>query len=251
MVPQIPFSTFVIGALMPQDWGNISLSVMDVQERSREFMDFGTLFSRGAIAFGQIQADTDFFSKPGEVHVGGFYKNADELDLGFTTVPPEYPYPPAPPGTSPFLTLPETYAIFTGFDQYMVTYGPPDARGNTEGWGLFGRAGIADGATGNPNWGAWHASLGIGGSSPLKSRRGKGDRFGVGYGYTGTSTEFGAIPRFLFNPRDAQAIEIYYRYKATPAIEVTPDVQWVSGMLSGLTGGDGAIVAGIRLNMNL
>jgi porin len=134
-----------------------------------------------AIAFGQVQFDTEFFAKPGEVHFGGFYKKTDELDLRFTTVPPEYPYPPAAPGTPQFLTLPETYAIFTGFDQYLVTYGPPDARGNTEGWGLFGRAGIADGATGNPNWGAWHASLGIGGNSPLKSRRGKGDRFGIAW----------------------------------------------------------------------
>ena len=82
-------------------------------------------------------------------------------------------------------------------------------------------------------------------------RRGKGDRFGIGYGYTATSTEFGAIPRFLFDPRDAQIIEAYYRYQVTPAIELTPDVQWVYGMLGGLTDGDGAIVAGIRLNMKL
>ena len=167
MVPQIPLSTFVVGALMPQEWGNISLSVMDPEERSTEFMEFDTLFSQGAIAFGQVQVDTEFFDKPGEQHVGGFYKKVDELDLTFTPVPPTYPYPPAPPGTPPFLTLPETYAIFYGFDQYLVTYGPPDARGNTEGWGLFGRASIADGATGNPNWGAWHVSAGIGGNSPL------------------------------------------------------------------------------------
>ena len=44
MVPQIPLSTFVVGALMPQEWGNVSLSVMDPAERGREFMDFGTLF---------------------------------------------------------------------------------------------------------------------------------------------------------------------------------------------------------------
>ena len=133
----------------------------------------------------------------------------------------------------------------------MTTYGPPDARGNPEGWGFFGRASIADGATGNPNWAAWHVSAGIGGSSPLCRRRGKGDRFGIGYAYTATSTEFGAIPQFLFAPRDAQVIEAYYRYQLTPAIEVTPDVQWVYGMLGGLTDGDGAIVAGIRLNMKL
>ena len=40
-------------------------------------------------------------------------------------------------------------------------------------------------------------------------------------------------------------------YQVTPAIELTPDVQWVKGTLGGLTGGDDAIVAGIRLNMKL
>ena len=58
-----------------------------------------------------------------------------------------------------------------------------------------------------------------------------------------------AIPQFLLAPRDAQNIEMYYHYKITPAIEFTPDVQCVNGMLGMLTGGDGAIVAGIRLNM--
>ena len=251
MVPNIPLSTFLVGALMPQEWGHVSLSVMDPLERSREFMEFGDLFSRGAIVFGQVQVDTDFFDKPGEQHIGGFYKNVDQIDLTFTPVPPTYPYPPAPPGLPQFLTRPETYAIFYGFDQYLATFGPPDARGNPEGWGVFGRASIADGATGNPNWAAWHVSAGIGGSSPLCRRRGKGDRFGIGYAYTATSTEFGAIPQFLFAPRDAQIIEAYYRYQLTPAIELTPDIQWVHGMLGGLTGGDGAIGGGIRLNMNL
>ena len=79
----------------------------------------------------------------------------------------------------------------------------------------------------------------------------KGDRFGIGYAYTATSTEYGAIPQFLFGPRDAQNIEMYYRYQLTPAIEVTPDVQWVQGMLGGLTNGDDAFVGGIRLNMKL
>jgi porin len=250
-VPQIPISTFVVAAVMPQDWGHVGLSVLDPLERSTEFMEFETLFSRGAIVLGQVQVDTNFFDKPGEQHVGGFYKNVDLLDLSFTPLPPTYPYPPAPPGVPKLLTTPESYTIFYGFDQYVVTYGPPDARGNPEGWGFFGRASIADDATGNPNWAAWHVSAGIGGSSPLRHRRGQGDRFGIGYAYTATSTEFGAIPQALFAPRDAQIIEAYYRYRLTPAIEITPDVQWIRGMLGGLTDGDGAIVAGIRLNMKL
>jgi porin len=247
-VPQIPISSFVVGAVMPQEWGNIGLSVIDPLERSTEFMDFGSLFSQGAIVLGQVKVDTDFFNKPGEQHVGGFYKNVDLIDVTFTPLPPQYPYPPAPPG---FATRPESWTMFYGFDQYVTTYGPPNARGETEGWGLFGRASIADGASGNPNWAAWHVSAGIGGSSPLCSRRGKGDRFGIGYAYTATSTEFGAIPQALFAPRDGQVIEAYYRYQLTPAIEVTPDIQWIHGMLGGLTDGDDAIVAGIRLNMKL
>ena len=85
----------------------------------------------------------------------------------------------------------------------------------------------------------------------MKSRRGKGDRFGLGYAYTATSTAFGPIPQALFAPRDAQNIELYYRYQLTPAVEVTPDVQWIRGMLGGLTGGDDAFVAGVRLNIHL
>lgn len=248
MVPMIPLSTFVVAAAMPQDWGHVGVSLMDTIERSTDFMDFGTLFSQGAIIFSQVQVDTNFFGLPGEQHVGGFYKNADQIDLTFTPLPPTYPYAPAPPA---FQSRSESYTLFYGFDQYLVTYGGPDKRGNSEGWGFFGRASIADDARGNPNWAAWFVSLGIGGNSPLASRRGKGDRFGVGFGYTGASSEFGAIPRFLFAPRDAQNIEMYYRYHITPAIEFTPDVQWVNGILGGLTGGDGAIVAGIRLNMKI
>jgi porin len=251
MFPNIPFSTFAVAAVMPQEWGNISLSVMDGVDRSTDFMDFGSLFANGATIFGQVKVDTDFFGLPGEQHVGGFYKNVDQVDLTFAPLPPQYPYPPAPPGTPQFLQRSESYAFFYGFDQYLVAYGPPDAKGNSQGWGIFGRASLADDASGNPNWGAWHVSAGIGGDSPLPSRSGKGDRFGIGYAYTATSTEFGPIPQALFAPRDAQNIEIYYRYQLTPAIEITPDVQWVRGMLGGLTDGDGAVVAGIRLNIKL
>jgi len=250
-VPVLPITTFVVGAVMPQEWGHIGLTVLDARDRSTDYFQFGDLFAEGAMVFGQVQVDTNFFNRPGEHHVGGLYKNVDQQDLSFTPLPPPYPVPPDDPGPPQFLTRPESYVIFYGFDQYVITFGPPNARGKTEGWGVFGRAGIADDATGNPNFSAWTVSGGIGGNSALRSRRGKGDRFGLGYSYIGASTEFGPIPQFLFGPRDAQVLELYYRYKLTPAIELTPDVQWVSGLLGGLTDGDDAIVAGFRLNMQL
>ena len=48
MVPQIPLSTFVVGALMPQEWGHVSLSVMDPWNED-QFMDFGTLFNTACL----------------------------------------------------------------------------------------------------------------------------------------------------------------------------------------------------------
>lgn len=251
MVPLIPLSVFSVGAVSPQEWGSIGFSIMDPKERSTDFMSFGDLYEEGAILFGQIKVNTNFFDLPGQHHIGGFYRNSEFTDLRFVTLPPSYPYAPAPDGTPQFQTRSETDAIFYGFDQYLTTYSSNNGRGVAEGWGLFGRASIADGGTGNPNFGAWHLSAGLGGDSPLPSRRGKRDRFGFGYGYTATSPDFGAIPRFLFGPRDAQVIEAYYRYQVTPAIDLTPDIQWLRGMLGGLTDGDTAFVLGCRLNMAL
>lgn len=250
-VPQLPFSTFAVGAVSPQEWGTVGVTVIDPQERTTEFMDLGNLFATGVTIMGQARFNTQFFDLPGQHHVGGFYKHVDLLNLEFTPVPPVYPYPPAPPGTPQFETLPSSYTIVYGFDQYVTTYGPPNRLGHSPGWGVFGRAGISDGATGNPNFSAWHVSLGIGGESPLSTRRDKGDRFGIGYGYTGISTEYGPIPRALFDPRDGQVFESYYSWQATPAIAVTPDLQWIRGSLSRLTQGDDAFVFGIRMNVRL
>jgi porin len=250
-VPQIPISTFVVGAASPQEWGAFGLTVVDPQERSTEFMDLGSLFSTGVIIKGQVRFNTQFFDQPGQHHFGGFYKHVDLLNLEFAPVPPSYPEQPVPPGTPQFQTLPSSYTIIYGFDQYVTTYGPPTRLGHSPGWGVFGRAGIADGATGNPNFSAWHLSLGIGGECPLRTRRDKGDRFGIGYGYTGISTEYGAIPTALFGPRDGQAFESYYSWQATPAVAVSPDFQWIRGSLARLTNDGDAFVFGIRMNVRL
>ena len=131
-------------------------------------------------------------------------------------------------------------------------FGKPVQRGPksiTPGWGIFGRASIADGGTGNPNYVGWTASLGVGGDSAL--RRGRGDRFGLGYIYASTTTEWGPLARALFGPRDSQAVEMYYKFQMTPSISVTPDVQWVRGQLGGLTSGNDAFIYGMRMNVLL
>jgi porin len=250
-VPQLPICTFAVAAASPQEWGHVAVFILDPVDRSTGFMDFGDLFAEGMVIFGQIQVNTMFFGKPGQHHVGGFYKNVDLLDLNFLPTQPVYPEPPAPPGTPDFQTRSESYSLFYGFDQYLGVYGPKNPRGIAPGWGIFGRAGIADDGTGNPNFNAWHLSAGIGGDSPLSSRRGTGDRFGIGYGYTGTSTEWGAIPQGLLGPRDAQVVETYYRYHWTPSVHLTPNIQYVRGAFGGLIDGREALVFGLRMNLIL
>ncbi|MBS0266291.1 MAG: carbohydrate porin, partial [Planctomycetes bacterium] len=234
-VPQLPFSTFAVGAVALPEWGSAALTVVDPSDRTFEFMDLGSLYNKGVMLFPQVKVKTRFFDLPGQQHFGGFYKHVELLDIRFVPLPPSYPLPPDPSGAPQFQTHHNSYAIIYGFDQYVTTYGPANARGHTPGWGVFGRGGIADGATGNPAFSAWHASAGIGGESPIRTRQDKGDRFGLGYGYTATAKDWGPIPRALFGPRDAQVVEAYYAYMLTPAIVVTPDVQWVQGNLGGLS----------------
>ena len=140
--------------------------------------------------------------------------------------------------------------MYYGFDQYVKVFGE-DVRGNRLGWGIFGRAGLADGGTGNPNFIAWNASLGIGGNSPILCRREKGDRFGLGYMFAKTSREWGPIITNLLGPRDYQAVEVFYRFHVTPAISITPDIQWVQGSIGGLSNFDDALVFGMRMNIKL
>lgn len=230
----------------------MSFNVFDPKDRTIEYFDFDSLYSQGVVLLTEVKVDTNFFGKPGEQHIGAVYRHGNMPDLQFSTVPPEYPYPPSnpnPPLPPTFASKSDASVIYYGFDQYLRVFDESGAV--PKGWGLFGRAGIADGGTGNPNFSAWTTQVGIGGDSVSQHRRSKGDRWGIGYAYTATSKEWGPIPRALFGPRDAQAVELYYRYHLRPSVEITPDVQWVRGALGGLTNGDDAFIGGFRMNIVL
>jgi porin len=95
----------------------------------------------------------------------------------------------------------------TPWDSWLVSYGfDQDVVRSTDnperGWGLFGRASIADG---NPNPIRYFLSTGIGGFSPLEQRR--GDTFGRGWFLVGASDQFGPVPTALFGPRNGLGVE--------------------------------------------
>ena len=112
------------------------------------------------------------------------------------------------------------------------------------GWGLFGRAGIADDEA-NPLH--WFLSFGIGGHNPHRGH--EADTFGAGWFVAGTSDEIGPIIEATLGPiQDGHSVELYYNWQATPWLNITPDLQVIVPARGNI---DTALVAGIRAVMRL
>jgi len=239
----LPYSSFTAGIAMPKKWGMVSAFVFDPQDRTRDFFRLKDLFSEGIIVGGQVKVNTNFLAKPGEHHAGFIWKHVDLADLSFAPPPPDYPYPPAPPGVP---TIRDSYTLYYGFDQYIKVY-PGERRSAgpvkpPRGMGLFGRASISDS---NPTPLKYFLSLGIGGDSEL--RPGRGDNFGIGWFYIGAG-DFGPAAQAAFGPRDGTGVELFYNFQVTRCINITPDVQYIKPGKGGFTSGDDAFVYGLRIN---
>lgn len=233
----LPYTGFVVGAAMPQSWGMISTFAYDPKDRTQDFFDLGDLYARGVILGAEVKLNTNLFGMKGEQHLGGMWKRLDQTDLRFIEPPPgQYPQPTVPG----FATLDDAWTIYYGFDQYVVQFS--DA--SQTGWGLFGRASISDG---NPTPLRYFLSAGVGGDSQL--RRGKADKWGVGWYYVGASDEFGPLPQFLFGPQDGNGVEMYYNFQVNPWMNITPDLQFIRGGATAIS--EDAFVYGLRLNLTL
>ncbi len=234
----LPYTSFTAGAVMPRDWGMMSAYVYDPQDRTMDFFNnLDELFSKGVIVGGEIKVNTNFFDLKGDQHVGGMWKHVDLTDLSFAEPPPGVYPEPTVPG---FPTLPDSYTVYYGFDQYLVQFKDKPQRG----YGLFGRASISDG---NPTPIQYFLSAGIGGYSPVGQKR--GDQFGVGWYYVGASNQFGPIPQAVFGPRDGQGVEAFYNFQVTPWMNITPDVQYIHPGAGAIA--DDAFVYGVRASVRI
>ncbi len=233
----LPYTGFVVGAAMPQEWGMISTFAYDPKDRTQDAFDLGDLYANGVILGGEIKVNTRFFGMPGDQHLGGMWKHVELTDLRFNEPPPGVYPEPVVPG---FPTLDDSWTVYYGFDQYLVVF----SRESERGWGLFGRASISDG---NPTPIRYFLSAGLGGDSQL--RRGKNDRWGLGWYFVGASNEFGPLPQFLFGPRDGTGVELFYNFQVNPWMNVTPDLQYIHPEASALA--DDAFVYGVRVNLTL
>jgi porin len=233
----LPYTSFVVGAASPQEWGMISAFAYDPQDRTRDLFELDDPYAAGVILGAEVKFKTNLFGLPGDHHVGGMWKHVDLTDLQFAEPPPGVYPEPTVPG---FPTLSDSWTVYYGFDQYLVQFDGQPQRG----WGLFARASISDG---NPTPLRYFLSAGVGGDSQL--RPGKQDRWGIGWYYTGMSDEFGPLPQFLFGPRDGTGVELYYNFQITPWLNVTPDIQFIKPEAGALA--DQAFVYGVRVNITL
>jgi porin len=228
----VPYTSFNLGFDSTWDWGEVSAFVCDPTDRTLQTFPIDELFSQGVVTSGQVTWRTELCSRPGRQHAGVVWKHVQLTDLEFAEPPPGVYPEPTVPG---FPTLGDSFTVYCGFDQYIVREPNSD-----RGWGVFGRASVSD-SNPTPVW--YFLSAGVGGDSPLGDDR--GDTFGVGGYFVGSSHEFGAAPIATYGPRNGIGIEVFYNWQATPWLNITPDLQYLHPEASAIA--DDSFIGGLRI----
>jgi porin len=222
----VPYSALGAGFVFhPDDGPMVMVTVLNSTDTTAT-SGFDTLFNDGMLLSAAVRVPTSFLDRPGHQLLGGTWNSR-----AYTSITEAYiPYPD--------VAIPTTrgsWCLYWNFDQFL--FGDP--ADDTRGWGPFGRAGIAD-----PNTSPIDAflSFGFGGSAPFRSRR--SDTFGVGWYWASASPEIGTLITSQFGPvGDGQGIECFYNYALTPAVRITPDLQYI---VPTLRLAEPALIAGVR-----
>ncbi len=225
----IPYSTLGAGFMLVKDqqpW--LSVTVLNATDTT-ETAGFNELLKHGVAVSPEMRLPTRFFDRPGHQLIGGTWNSKDFLALG------QDPRFDLPSSSIPLEKRQRAWSLYWNFDQYISV----DPRQPSRGWGIFGRAGLADKHS-NPL--SWYVSAGIGGNSPIPGRG--ADTFGIGWYYAKTSSELGRLAQALLGPvGDGQGAELFYNIAATPWLHLTPDLQILKPAVERI---DTAVVIGVR-----
>lgn len=244
-----PYSTLGAGLiLLPTPTLQIAFTAFDTKG-SALTSGFDTVFNGNTTYSLEARLKTKFFGLTGHQLLGVGYSDADftSLELASDIFIPRLGgsrpiFSSGPLKSALFLKalgdrldLKESgsWSVYYNFDQYLLE-NPEDP---TQGLGIFGRFGAADGGT-NPI--QYFYSLGFGGKGMIPGRA--NDRYGIGYYYMQTS---GDISDGL-KMGDEQGAEAYYTFAVTPWLQITPDVQIIDPARKT---NDTTVVAGIRCHM--
>ncbi len=188
---------------------------------------FDELFNDGVTLVGELRLPTEVFGLPGHQLFGASWSSREyaALDQDPRIILPNVP-----------ITRQDgSWSVYWNFDHYLYV----DPENSERGWGVFGRAGLADAET-NPI--EWFLSFGVGGHSMVPGR--EKDTFGAGWYRSGTSSELAPfLQTALGGVGDGQGVELYYDVEVTPWLHVTPDLQVVRPARESV---DTATIAGMR-----
>ncbi|MGD9722900.1 MAG: carbohydrate porin [Pirellulales bacterium] len=226
----VPYSTLGAGFVVLRDGESLfTFSVLNSTDTTNT-SGFEQLFNDGVLLSAALRFPTQLWGLPGHHLLGATWNNQTYQSISESYI--EYPDVAIP-------TTRGSWCMYWNFDQYVVV----DAEEPLRGWGPFGRAGVADENT-SPL--AWFLSFGIGGSAPSPSR--PADTFGIGWYYAGTSPQIGPLITAQFGPiGNGQGIECFYNYQWTPAIRLTPDLQFLVGALKNI---DPSLIVGLRAQLS-
>jgi porin len=222
----VPYSTLGAGFVFhPADGPMAMVTVLNSTDTTAT-SGFDTLFSDGMLLSVAVRVPTSFFDRPGHQLLGGTWNSRTYTSIAEAYIP--YPDVAIP-------TIRGSWCLYWNFDQFLFV----DSADATRGWGPFGRAGIAD-----PNTSPIDAFLSFGVGGNVLGRMRRDDTFGVGWYWASASPQIGTLITSQFGPVGAgQGIECFYNYALTPAVRITPDLQYV---VPTLRLAEPALIAGVR-----
>ncbi len=221
---------YVLGAQLSHraDFGSFGLFVYDPRDAQdsdviqRPFDD-GVTFSLS------MTVPTRLFGNTSIHRFRGVHSTQEGIDLR------DVPQLALPPDAERELGSRSGYWFFSyAFTQFLFQ----DAQDPSMGWGVFGQIGVSDG---NPNPVNWSTYLGVGGNSPIPSRR--HDRFGVAYFRYSLSNDLVDGLRPAVRLGDEQGIEAFYSFALTRWLLITGNAQLVNPAVAD---NDTAVFLGLR-----
>jgi porin len=222
----VPYSTLGAGFVFhPEDGPLVMFTVLNSNDTTAT-SGFDTLFNDGLLLSAAVRVPTNLFDRPGHQLLGGTWNSRLYTSIAEAYIP--YPDVAIP-------TTRGSWCVYWNCDQFLVV----DPADDTRGWGVFGRAGIAD-----PNTSPIDTflSVGVGGNAWGRTR--PHDTFGLGWYLASSSPLIGTLITSQFGPvGDGQGIECFYNYAVTPAVRITPDLQYV---VPSLRSAQPAVIAGVR-----
>jgi porin len=230
----VPYSTLGAGAVFffpsvtAENPATLAISVLGADGQP-DTVGWDDDFENGEVYAAEYSQPTRFFDLPGKQLFGATYSNKDftALDqdrrtiltslLGFGTLSKEE----------------GSWCGYYNFHQYLVT----EEDDETQGFGLFGRYGIADDETSPIE--AFY-SIGLGGKGIFEGR--DNDTWGVGYYYIEVSDKLPPLLKSVVD--DPQGFEVFYNIEVSPSVHITPDLQIVNPARSDFST---AVIAGVRV----